>query len=1226
MKRFLSLYSLIPIMIAAGAANLHAQNVAVDKSSLTFSAQFGGPAVSQSLTVTSSTGAAITFFTFSNAAWVKVNNQTSSSGTTPSTVTVSADPTGLNPGTYNTSISVFGGANSVSVGVTLTVSTIGVNPSSVTFSNYTVGSITLPAPQSITLSGTATTFTAAATTTTGGAWLQVTPTTGNSPGAITAVLNTALVPGLAVGTYQGKITITPTGSGTTNIPIDIPVTFTVSSAPVVTATPTPLQFNIQIAGANNISSQPLTVAVAPAAQLGFGFTASVDANPAGKNWITINPPNGNTNQQTGQAQVTVGVDTTNLPANTYNGKITLITPGGTPAQQDIPVKLTVSASPLLNVPPTPLVFTYQLGGNVPATQNVNVTATSSTLNYTLGAGATATWLTVPTSGTTAAPFPVSVNPTGLTPGSYTTTITVTGTTAGSGSAQIPVTLNVTNDAMIVTNYSAMSFPFQIGQAAPAGQVLKITSSTGSPLSFTATAVQTNCTGSNWLVLAGNAGVPATGSTDASLVVSVNPAGLPAGTCTGKITVAATVTATGAAAVNSPFDIPVALYVSAAPLLVVNPTLPPVFNVALGANSVPPQNITLTSTSPAAADQLNYTATFQTNNGGNWLFVGPLAGTTASGNVLTISVIPSLLSAGTYTGTVTITATGAGAVANSPVTIPVVLNITAGSIVLSGNSLSFTSTLGGANPQPQTVTIGSSAAALTYSAVASTGVNPTWLSVTPTSGNTSKDTTLTATVDSSKLTPGTYTGRITVTAPGAGNSPAVISVSLVVQPGTISAPTTALTFSQVAGGTAPAAQTIAVSGSPSSLNFAVTTSPSTPWLTATPASGSTPGNVQVSVSAGTMPVGQYNGSVTITSSGAAGSPITVPVVLNVVASQTLTANPTSLTFAYTIGQTAPAAQTLLVGTSGASAPFSVQVPATAPWLAVTPTSGTAPGNISVSVTPGTLTAGSYTASITVTSSSALTPLTIPVTFNVVQIPKPVVSAIGNAASYSTGSISPGENIVIFGTGVGPAAITTGTVTNGVWSNTVGNTRVLFDGVPAPVIYASSTQTSVMVPYGVNGRPTTSVVVEFTGVQSTPLTYNVVAASPGIYTLNQQGTGPGAVINQDGVTVNSPNTPAAHGSFVSVYMTGEGQTAPPGVDGAVIPPVLSSLKNPVLPVTATVGGVQATVVYAGSAAGLISGVMQVNLIIPAGAPTGGAVPIVVTVGTAPSQSGVTIAVNQ
>ena len=76
------------------------------------------------------------------------------------------------------------------------------------------------------------------------------------------------------------------------------------------------------------------------------------------------------------------------------------------------------------------------------------------------------------------------------------------------------------------------------------------------------------------------------------------------------------------------------------------------------------------------------------------------------------------------------------------------------------------------------------------------------------------------------------------------------------------------------------------------------------------------------------------------------------------------------------------------------------------------------------------------------------------------------------------------------------------------------------------------------------------------------------------------------------MNGPNTPAPRGSVVSVYMTGEGQTSPVGVDGLVIPPVLSSLKKPVLTVTATIGGINAPVQYAGSAAGLISGCMQVN----------------------------------
>jgi uncharacterized protein (TIGR03437 family) len=238
---------------------------------------------------------------------------------------------------------------------------------------------------------------------------------------------------------------------------------------------------------------------------------------------------------------------------------------------------------------------------------------------------------------------------------------------------------------------------------------------------------------------------------------------------------------------------------------------------------------------------------------------------------------------------------------------------------------------------------------------------------------------------------------------------------------------------------------------------------------------------------------------------------------------------------------------------------------------------------------------------------------------------VISAIANAGSYALGPVSPGENVVIFGTGIGPASLAQNSPVNNAFGSSVGNTRVLFDGVAAPILYASATQTSVMVPYGVLGRTSTSIVVEYFGVQSNPTSFNVVGSAPGVYTLNQAGTGPGAILNQDGITVNGPNTPEKRGNIISVYMTGEGQTNPAGVDGAVIAPVLSALKNPILPVSATVGGQQATITYAGSAAGLISGVMQVNLVIPANAPTGGAVSIVITVGTAASQAGVTVAVQ-
>jgi uncharacterized protein (TIGR03437 family) len=177
-------------------------------------------------------------------------------------------------------------------------------------------------------------------------------------------------------------------------------------------------------------------------------------------------------------------------------------------------------------------------------------------------------------------------------------------------------------------------------------------------------------------------------------------------------------------------------------------------------------------------------------------------------------------------------------------------------------------------------------------------------------------------------------------------------------------------------------------------------------------------------------------------------------------------------------------------------------------------------------------------------------------------------------------------------------------------------------PAPIIYVSASQTSVMVPYGVAGRTTTTIVVEYSGVQSAPLTYNVVVSAPGVYTLNSQGTGPGAILNQDGLTVNGNSTPEKRGNVIAIYMTGEGQTNPGGADGVVIAPVASALKHPVLPVTVTVGGVDAPVQYSGSAPGLISGVMQVNVIIPLTAPTG-TQPVVVTVGSAKSQSGASAA---
>jgi len=1233
--RNLNHLSLVPVLLAAGGwSMLSAQTVTVSPSSLNLSAQYQGAPVSQQLSITS-TGSQLSFTIISNANNLKVNGATAFSGTTPATVTVTFDPTGLGPNTFASSLSVFGVGSStpVTVPVTLTVSTIGVNPTSITFQPYTQGGA-IPPPQSITLSGPAGSYTAAPTTQSGGQWLSVTPTSGNVPGAVTATVNAAVLTGLAPAVYQGSITITPVGTAN-NPAITVPVSLTVLPTPPVKVNPQLMVFNVQQGGAGNIATQTLTISTTPGQTQNYSFTASYATGTP--SFLTINPPAGNTDVTSGTAQVAIGYSLSGLtPGNSYQATLVLITPGGTPVQTSIPVTLNYTTTPVLNVPTNTLNFLYQLAGSLPADQMVSVTATDNSLmTFAIAQSANSSWLVIPNSGSTGAPFTVHVNPP-LTPGTYSATINITPANS-SKTQQIPVVLQVSNDPFVASNVSSMSFPFQVGQAAPAAQTFQITSSNGVTLNYSAAPATTNC-GSGWLLLNGAVNA-VTGATSATSPISVTiaTAGLTAGTCKGAINITATNASTGVAAVNSPLSIPVTVVVDSKPMLV---TLPSALSFAApaGGQSPAPQTITLSSTS--GTDVVSYTVTGVSQGGApsTWLFASPTSGSTASGNVVTVNIFSSSLPAGSYSGSVTLAATNSGgaATANSPVVIPVSLQVTTGSITLSATSLVFNYTLGGASPPNQTLTVGSSTSnPLTFTAVA-TSTPTAWLSVTPTSGTTGSSGTLTVSVDGTKFTsPGNYGGgTITITSPGAGNSPVLVNVTTIVSAGTISAPATTLSFVQASGGSAPPAQTIAVTGSPAPLNFTVATS-TTPaggtWLSATPTSGTTPGNVSVSVNGSTLSVGQFTGQVVITSAGASGSPITVPIVLNVTNPATATVSPTSLSFNYVVGQTAPAAQTLTM-TSSTQIPITATVQASSPggWLQVTPTQTNAPGTISVTVQPTSLTASAtpYSGTITLSSPNLLNPITVPVSLTVTAIPKPVITAVGNAASYATGPVSPGENVTIFGTGIGPATLTSNAPVNGSFGTTLGSTRVLFDGVAAPIIYASATQTSVMVPYGVNGRTSTSIVVEFAGVQSNPIAFSVSGSAPGIYTLNSQGTGPGAIINQDGVTVNGPNTPEKRGNVIAIYMTGEGQTSPAGVDGAVIPPVTSALKSPVLPVTATIGGVAVTgsaVAYAGSAPGLISGVMQVNLIIPQNAPTGAAVPIVVTVGPNSSQSGVTVAIQ-
>ena len=112
--------------------------------------------------------------------------------------------------------------------------------------------------------------------------------------------------------------------------------------------------------------------------------------------------------------------------------------------------------------------------------------------------------------------------------------------------------------------------------------------------------------------------------------------------------------------------------------------------------------------------------------------------------------------------------------------------------------------------------------------------------------------------------------------------------------------------------------------------------------------------------------------------------------------------------------------------------------------------------------------------------------------------------------------------------------------------------------------------------------------------------VATAAPGIY----------AVANSD-ATLNSPSNPAKAGDSITIYGTGGGVTNPLGITG-VLWPITASLPTLTLPVAVTIGGTNATVLYAGSAPTLESGYFQINVALPSGLEASPAVNLVVTVG--------------
>jgi uncharacterized protein (TIGR03437 family) len=559
---------------------------------------------------------------------------------------------------------------------------------------------------------------------------------------------------------------------------------------------------------------------------------------------------------------------------------------------------------------------------------------------------------------------------------------------------------------------------------------------------------------------------------------------------------------------------------------------------------------------------------------------------------------------------------------------------ASDISLSPANLTFKYQVGSALPASQNLQIKSTGAVLAFT-LSVTGPLPysaQWLTVSPDFGTTSK--TIRVSVNPTGLPSGTYTATIVISSPSAATPTQNYPVRLDVgdAPATLSASSGALTFTYVTGGATPSTQALVLMTSGGALTASITVTGGT-WLKVSPSASialvGLPATLTVAVDTTGLNPGTYTGKITLASASAANKSVAVDVTLNVTAgvpainsggiwppgalvnSAALTATVRGVNFFPTS-----------VASIGVTTLTTAYLSPTTLLVTIPANLMTAAGNLSIVIT--TPTAASLSAAGTF----------------VVYGPGPQVWAVANSASYTSSTISPGGIITIYGVNLGPSSLTVFPGTTPIPTTLPASgaaTSILINGASAPLLYTSSTQVSCIVPYSLSSKIGNSVnlVLTYNSVASAAFPLSVVAADPGMFTVDASGTGQGAILNYNAVTgdyiVNGTANAAAKGSTVVLYITGFGLTSCADAPGSTCIPsateadLIAGTVTPTGAVAVTIDGQTATVQAAVAPIGSVPGLLQINATVPTGAKTGTAVPVVVSVGSAHSQSRVTMAVK-
>jgi uncharacterized protein (TIGR03437 family) len=226
------------------------------------------------------------------------------------------------------------------------------------------------------------------------------------------------------------------------------------------------------------------------------------------------------------------------------------------------------------------------------------------------------------------------------------------------------------------------------------------------------------------------------------------------------------------------------------------------------------------------------------------------------------------------------------------------------------------------------------------------------------------------------------------------------------------------------------------------------------------------------------------------------------------------------------------------------------------------------------------------------------------------PAVFAGGIVNAFSGQGGAVAPGEVVSIYGRGLGPMTGVALPLDQTGRLPTMGpGVSVTCNGIAAPIFFAQSDQLNIQVPYELAGSPEAALIVTVNGRSSEIVTVPVKATQPGLFPR---------VWNQDG-TINSPDNPAAAGTVIVLYATGQGVTSPPSptgfIPGGIYP-------EPAAPAALRTGGVEAPIEFKGQAPGTV-GVAQINARLTN--VQGPAVPVVLSVGAGNTQAGVSVAIR-